>query len=109
MGACQKTIEKIVIVQIKLSRSAYHDLDRGYLFYESQRQGLGTYFQESLFSDIDSLKIYAGVHATYFGKYRLLSKRFPYAIYYTFESDLIIVSAILDCRKNPEWIKEKFK
>ncbi len=48
-------------MKIQISESAYDDLDRGYLFYESQRESLGNYFQESLFSDIDSLKIYAGI------------------------------------------------
>ena len=37
---------------------------------------------DSLFSDIDSLTLYGGVHPKIFGYYRMLSKRFPYAIYY---------------------------
>ena len=36
-------------MQIQISESAYDDLNRGYSFYESQREGLGNYFQESLF------------------------------------------------------------
>ena len=96
-------------MKIQISESAYDDLDGGCLFYESQREGLGSYFQESLFSDIDSLILYAGIHSQHFGKYRLLSKRFPYAIYYTIKSGVIIVSAVLDCRKNPEWIRNKLK
>ncbi len=97
------------MMKIQISESAYNDLDGGYSFYESQREGLGNYFQESLFSDIDSLKIYAGIHSKHFGKYRLLSKRFPYAIYYTIKFDVIIISAVLDCRKNPAWISNKLK
>ena len=96
-------------MEIQISESAYDDLDKGYFFYESQYEGLGSYFQESLFSDIDSLKLYAGIHSKHFGKYRLLSKRFPYAIYYTIKSDVTIVSAVLDCRKNPVWIRSKLK
>jgi len=94
---------------IQISESAYNDLDEGCLFYESQHVGLGSYFQESLFSDIDSLKIYAGIHSKHFGKYRLLSKRFPYAVYYSIKIDAVIVSAVLDCRRNPEWIRNKLK
>jgi hypothetical protein len=48
-----------------------------------QQQGIGSYFMEAIFADIESLKLYAGVHVTCFEKYqRLLSKRFPFAIYY---------------------------
>jgi len=96
-------------MKIQISESAYNDLYEGYLFYESQREGLGNYFQESLFSDIDSLKIYAGIQSKHFEKYRLLSKRFPYAIYYTIKFEVIIISAVLDCRKNPVWIRNKLK
>ncbi len=96
-------------MKIKISESAYKDLADGYLFYESQMKGLGSYFQETLFSDIDSLKLYAGIHPIYLEKYRLLSNRFPYAIYYRIESNLVIVSAVLDCRRNPNWIKNKLK
>ena len=51
-------------------------------FYEKQNAGLGEYFQNSIFADIDSLIIYAGIHRVQQGHYRLLSKKFPYAIYY---------------------------
>jgi hypothetical protein len=38
------------------------DLSEGRLFYEKQGEGLGEYFFDSLFSDIDSLTLYAGIH-----------------------------------------------
>lgn len=96
-------------MKIKISDSAYRDLESGQFFYERQEEGLGIYFQDSLFSDIDSLRFYAGIHPIQYGKHRLLSKKFPYAIYYQIENDLIVVSAVLDCRRNPKWIKNKLK
>ena len=52
-------------------------------FYEQQAEGVGEYFLDTLFSDIDSLVISGGIHPIHFGKYhRLLSKRFPFAVYY---------------------------
>ena len=51
---------------IKISESAKNDLIRGFWFYESQSNGLGDYFLDSIFSEIDSLVIYAGVHAVKF-------------------------------------------
>ena len=47
-------------------------------FYEKQNKGLGTYFKDTIISDIESLWLYAGIHNKFFGLYRLLSKRFPY-------------------------------
>ena len=67
---------------IKILASANQDLIDGYWFYEKQLKDLGKYFLDALFSDIDSLIINAGIHPVYFDKYyRMLSKRFPFAIY----------------------------
>ena len=69
-------------MRILILPSARDDLSDGFEFYERQQAGLGDYFQESLFSDIESLQLYAGIHPKWFGYHRLLSKRFPYAVYY---------------------------
>jgi hypothetical protein len=74
-------------VKIKILPSALADLDRGRIFYARQSKGIGDYFLDSLFSDIDSLELYAGVHIKVFDFHRLLSKRFPYAVYYTRSSE----------------------
>ncbi len=90
--------------QIKISLEATQDLIEGYKFYEKQEEGVGTYFLDSLYSDIASLSIYSGVHQIYFEKYyRQLSMRFPFAIYYTFNENFIYVQAILDCRRESSW------
>lgn len=95
-------------MQIRLTRSAEEDLLRGMAFYEAQQQSLGIYFLDSLSADIDSLILYAGIHAKPIGRFhRALSKRFPFAIYYEVDSDVITVVAILDCRQNPSAITDR--
>ena len=94
-------------MRIKLLDSAEKDLLDGFKFYERQSKGLGIYFLDSLFSDIESLHLYAGIHALHFGYHRLLSKRFPFAIYYRLQADIIRVYAILDCRQNPDGIRNR--
>ena len=97
-------------MNIKILPIANDDLLNGYHFYEQQGKGIGNYFLDSLFSDIDSLLIYQGIHPVFFNKYyRLLSKRFPFSIYYTVENEYIIVYAVLDCRKEPAWIKGRIE
>ena len=81
----------------------------GRRFYDKQQEGLGAYFLESLFSDIDSLKLYGGIHRQVFGCHRLLSLRFPYFIYYRKEPENVFVKAVLDCRRHPGWIKRQIK
>ncbi len=93
-------------MKIKILSSANEDLIKGYEFYEKQELGLGTYFIDSLFSDIDSLQIYCGIHSIHFKYYRMLSKRFPFAVYYQIMNEEVLVYAVLDCRRNPAWIRE---
>lgn len=94
-------------MKIRILEQAYQDLIDGYCFYEKQEGGLGAYFLDSLFADIDSLRIYAGIHSVHFDKYyRLLSRRFPFAVYYCIEDNTVLVYAVLDCRKDPAWIRE---
>lgn len=95
-------------MKIRILESATKDLKEGFYFYESQQAGLGTYFIETLFSDIDSLQLFAGIHSVHFEKYyRLLSKRFPFAVYYRVVENEIRIYSIFDCRRNPAWIKNK--
>ncbi len=95
-------------MKVKTLSSANQDLVDGYWFYEEQKDGLGRYFLDSLFDDIDSLENLAGVHQVFFQKYyRKLSQKFPFAIYYQVRQDRVYVYAILDCRKNPSWIRKK--
>ncbi len=42
-------------MKIRILSAALHDLSDGRLFYEKQGEGLGDYFFDSVFSDIDSL------------------------------------------------------
>lgn len=71
-------------------------------FYEKQSQGLGQYFRDCIISDIESLWLYGGIHQKVFGLYRLLSKRFPYGIYYEVDNSAIVIIAVLDLRQNPK-------
>lgn len=86
---------------------AASDLEAGRRFYESLEAGIGSYFIESLLSDLESLVLYAGIHKRHFDFHRMLSKRFPFAIYYEVEADISYVYAILDMRRDPLWLREE--
>ncbi|MCK5808717.1 type II toxin-antitoxin system RelE/ParE family toxin [bacterium] len=95
-------------MKIKILSAAMNDLYKGRLFYEKHGANVGEYFFDSLFSDIDSLMLYAGIHLKVFGYYRMLSKRFPYAIYYKIEkSSSVVVWRVLDLRRNPIRIRKE--
>jgi plasmid stabilization system protein ParE len=94
-------------MKIKILNSAENDIEEGYRFYESQDSGLGSYFLDSLYSDIDSLAYFGGMHRVVMGHHRLLAKRFPFAVYYRIIDNAVVVFAVLDCRRNPSWTRGK--
>jgi plasmid stabilization system protein ParE len=96
-------------MNLRILASAFNDLADGRDFYERQDSGLGEYFLDTLFSDIDSLVLYAGIHRKVFGFHRLLSKRFPYAVYYQFDGRNAIVYRVLDLRQDPRKIRAALK
>jgi hypothetical protein len=70
-------------VRTKILDEAQDDLIQGFRFYEGREAGLGAYFLDCLFLDIDSLLVYGEIHQVVYGHHRCLSKRFPFAIYYS--------------------------
>jgi hypothetical protein len=94
---------------VVILEEATADLEAGRQFYESREEGVGDYFVQSLLSDLDSLVLYGGIHRRHFGFYRMLSKRFPFGIYYDIEGDTACVYAILDMRRDPLWLREELK
>ena len=70
---------------------------------------MGDYFSDTLYGEIESLALYAGIHNKRFGFYRALSRRFPYSIYYDIEDGEARVYGVLDNRRNPNWIYSHLK
>ena len=95
-------------MKIQILPAARRDLLAGYKFYEQQRQGIGVYFLDTLYSDIESLQISAGIHRKKHGTHHtMLSKRFPYAVYYKMIKRTVKIHAVLDTRNDPDWIKNR--
>lgn len=93
---------------IRISQDALDDLNEGFLFYEAQASGLGDYFTSSLRADIEGLRFSAGIHRIVEGDFhRLLSRTFPYGVFYTLDHPVVIIWAVVDLRRNPAWIAEK--
>jgi plasmid stabilization system protein ParE len=88
-------------MKVRILTSAFNDLADARAFYELQGEGLGDEFFDSVFSDIDSLALYGGIHPKILRHHRLLTRRFPYAVYYKMDADgAVTVFRVLDCRQD---------
>ncbi len=50
-----------------------------------------------------------GIHGMRFGYHRLVARRFPYAVYYRVAGNEVVVHRVLDCRRDPSWIRRALK
>jgi len=97
-------------MRIAILDRAERDLIEGLHFYDKQADGLGSYFLTNLYADIESLRISAGIHNKPYKDYhRMLSKRFPFAIFYKKKGNTVFIHAVLDCRRNPAWTRGRLE
>ena len=96
-------------MHIEILEEAQEDILKGVLFYESQQYGAGDYFLDTISADINSLHLYAGIHIQIKNYYRIVSKRFPYSIYYKIDNNLVKIYAVLDDRSDPKMIESRLE
>jgi hypothetical protein len=77
-------------MKLQILDRAENDLVAGYRFYEDRELGMGQHFLQELYSDIESLRLYAGIHRRACRDFhRLLSRRFPFAVFYKVAGDTV--------------------
>jgi len=85
------------------------DVAAAYQWYESERAGLGRQFLDQLEAAYDRIAqdplefqdLESGIR-------RVLLSRFPYAVYFVIESDVMVVLAVLHVSRNPaEWQRRR--
>jgi hypothetical protein len=97
-------------MKIQILDRAREDLIEGFWFYEHQEVGVGSYFLANLYADIESLRVHGGIHDKVYKNYhRLLSRRFPFAVFYTVQENTGFIHAVVDCRRDPAWIRDRLK
>jgi hypothetical protein len=55
------------VKEVVVLKEVAGDLNDGKVFYDQKEPGVGDYFWDSLFVDIESLIIYAGIHNKKYG------------------------------------------
>ena len=85
------------------------DVAAAYQWYESERAGLGVQFLNQLSVTYDRIaedpRRYQDLES---GIRRALLRRFPYAVYFAVESDLVVVLAVLHVSRTPaEWQRRR--
>ena len=85
------------------------DVEAAFDWYENERDGLGLEFLDELRAAYNRI---AGGPLKYqelrSGIRRALLKRFPYAVYFAIEDDVVVVAAVLRASRDPaEWQRRR--
>lgn len=94
---------------VRIEDSTERDLLHGYWFYEDQESGTSIYFLTKVREEILELAGCGGVHSQRYCFHFCPARRSPYGFYYRINSETVKVYAVLDCRRNPRWLRRQLK
>jgi plasmid stabilization system protein ParE len=88
---------------VKISDAARNDIYDSSLWYNEQKQGLGTEFQREVFNTLKYIRKDPLIYSIRFsGKFHFAkANRFPFLIVYEITEDLIIINAVFHTSRNP--------
>jgi len=88
--------------------AALAEMNEAVAYYERERVGLGDEFREELRRTIHSIcempKMYQQLDHIF---RRARTRRFPYGLIYTIESDQIVVHAVMHLHRRPEYWRDR--
>ena len=84
------------------------DARNGRTWYDEKAQGLGAEFLRVFYASCQDLtrnpRMYPQVHRDF---HRRLLRRFPYAIYYRIEDDVVVVFGLFHCARDPRRLRKE--
>lgn len=89
---------------------AEQDIADAYAWYESRTRGLGEYFLRKLddcFASLEQRPLMFEVVLDDFR--RALVHRFPYAVFFEYTQDRVIVHSVFHCSQDPEKIRKQLR
>jgi len=90
-------------MKLSYTTKAKDDLELAYVWYERQRNGLGADFLDCIESSIQSIRANPEIYQIYYASFHgCVVRRFPFVIFYTIESQEIVVHSIFDSRQDIE-------
>lgn len=95
-------------VQLVLRPEAVNDLREAFLWYESQRPGVGQAFLRRVRQRMDAIRDNPFAFPTVLKTiHRASLKRFPYGIYYQHQADRAVVLAVYHFKRSPSGWKAR--
>lgn len=89
--------------ELVIALEASQDLDEAYDWYELRNVGLGEQFLRSVDASIQAILRAPEMHAIAHENYRRgLVRRFPYAVFYEYDGENVIVYSVFHTARDPQ-------
>ncbi len=96
--------------ELILLLSADLDVQEAFDYYEGYQEGRGAVFLCHLETALEQLRRFPASGTRFHSSYRrLLVPHFPYGVFYTVEARGVIVTGVLDTRRDPEVILRRLR
>ena len=93
---------------ITIAQVAENDARKAFLWYEEQKENLGSKFEEHFSEAIDSIRINPLKTQIRYGDIRVFFlKKFPFGIHFKVSGKNILIVAVFHTSQNPERWKER--
>lgn len=90
-------------MRLQYTDRAKDDLEMAFEWYERQRRGLGFEFLDCIELSVKNIIRFPEIYQiSYSNFHRCVIRRFPFSIFYTIESNEIIVHSVFDNRQDPK-------
>ena len=91
------------MTKYRLTSAALSELRQATLFYEQQKKGLGVRFLDEIDDTIDRiLRFPYAWHPVSARSRRCRTHRFPFGLLYQVRPDEILITAVMDLRRDPK-------
>jgi len=89
-------------LEIRYTERSAIDLETAFDWYQRQLNGLGHDFLDEVDHSLQAIIKYPESFPIVYKEFRRsVIKRFPFSIYYTIETDIIVIHSIFDSRQDP--------
>jgi len=95
-------------VKFRFLPPAKDELEAAIAYYEQQRRGLGENFRAEVQRTVASILLYPTAAASITKEVRRgRTRRFPYGVLYSIESDHILIIAVMHLHRRPSYWKKR--
>ena len=95
------------MTKYRFTSAALSELREATLYYEQQEKGLGVKFLDEIDATVDRVQRFPHAwHPVSARSRRCRTHRFPFGLLYQVRSDEILITAVMDLRRDPQRWKE---